>query len=264
MSEKLGHKSRQLAAGAAIVAFGLSMVGESAEANTGGATFGNQPAINNQKSHGACPAPEKISSKTSLSSPCRTFLMSSLRKSVYDDPSDMLSVATYQKLARIKTVDGALGPITAKSILSGKALRIASPDIHAGKKEMLIDKSLQVAYMIGSGSVEHVFSVSTGRERDYSELGKDGKIHQGRGHTPTGTFKVYDSKPADYTAPLGAMPYARFFTDKAQSIEGFAVHAGTVDPAGRASHGCVRLDLATVESVIVKELNIGDTVRIQE
>ncbi len=260
----MSRRSRQLAAQAAIAALGLSMIGGTAEANTGGATFGNQPAIKNHASHGACPAPEKISSKTSLSAPCRTFLMGSLRQSVYDDPSDMLSVATYQKLAGVKTVDGSLGPITAKSILSGKAMRVASPDSHAAKKEMLIDKSRQVAYMIGSGSVEHVLSVSTGRERAYSELGKDGKIQQGSGHTPTGTFKVYDSKPADYVAPLGAMPYARFFTDKAQSIEGFAVHAGTVDPAGRASHGCVRLDLATVESIIVKELNIGDTVRIRE
>ncbi len=264
MSENLGHMSRQLAAQAAIVALGLGTLGGSAEANTGGATFNNQPAIQNQKSHGACPASEKITSQTSLSAPCRTFLMGSLRQSVYDDPSDMLSVATYQKLAGLKAVDGALGPITAKSILSGKALRLTSPDRQAGKKEMLIDKSLQVAYMLGNGSVKHVFSVSSGREHDYSELGKDGKIHQGSGHTPTGTFRVYDSKPADYTAPLGAMPYARFFTDKAQTIEGFAVHAGTVDPAGRASHGCVRLDRATVESVIVKELNIGDTVKIQE
>ncbi|MGI9027906.1 MAG: L,D-transpeptidase [Candidatus Saccharimonadales bacterium] len=258
MNEEAPRFTRNLLTSHAVAAtLALTAMSGAAEAHTtGGAHYDSTPAPQAQTvSNGACPAAEKVTSKN-LSTGCRTAVMKLLRDSVYDDPSDMLAVATYQKLAKLP-VDGALGPITTRSVLKGKALKVASPDPKTKQRELYIRKSDQVAYVLGKGKVEHVLSISSGSDIPYSEKGQSGKAH-----TPTGNYRIKYIKDKNYTAPLGAMPHARFYNDRNNSLSGFAVHAGNVDTNGNDSHGCIRVDGAAMVRYIVPKFRVGTRIKI--
>lgn len=265
MNERRVNLDRVAALTAAALAT-LALTGEAA-ASTGGASYGsnNDPALNtatNTAGHRTnlpgCPTSKKITARN-FTPHCRASVMRELRASVYDDVSDTLAVATYQKEADI-AVDGSIGPDVARHVRQGDALRVASPDPSAKGRELFIKKDKQVAYDLNNGVIKHIFSISSGMERHYRQMGTDGVWHEGNAHTPTDTFTINEVDGADYPGGgLGAMPYARKFDS-----DGDAVHTGNVDLDGRDSHGCVRVEGQTMVRYIVPEYGLGNTVKIVE
>lgn len=219
--------------------------------SAGIAMSANAPA----EAAGICPSAAEITTSQTLSAACKQFLIRKLDSTVYLEGRKDLEVATYQKETGLP-VDGAIGPITAKHILAGDKLRVASP--RHNRTEFLVDKQRQVAYDIVNGTVKHEISVSTGTEKPFADRSKfDGHMITGVAHTPTGSWHVFRSEGPDYKAPLGGMPNARFF------YEGFAVHEDPTTVRGRGSHGCVRVDhLAMPE--IMADLHNGSTVEVVE
>ncbi len=218
-----------------------------------------------------CPKPAKIKQ---VSEGCKSYLMKVLKQSVYDDLPDASqpylnhAVLTYQKLANNGLVeDGVLGPLTARSILSGIGLSPPSPDPQQSGAEVYIDKSDQVMYFLRNGVVKNVFSVSTGTEQAYPatyktdpQSGVRVKVAEaGIGDTPTGLFSVQYKAGPNEEGPLGKMPFANYFRQG-----GFAIHAGYVDANGRDSHGCVRVNPQTMINIVNPRLKIGTPVKIVE
>lgn len=253
MSNFMSNPNRYTAALLTTAVLAAPNVGEAA---TGGTDFDPTPTPVEQVNHGPCSSPERI--KT-VSPSCGRFLIRGLRQgSVYDDVSPTLSVASYQKRAKL-AVDGDLGPITARSILKGRALNPSSPDPDSRGRELLIDKSEQLAYSLKNGKLLHIFSVSTGTEKPYREVDQDGSVHTGVADTLTGTFKIFSEMSANYRNDRNQpMPYAHYF----EGSQGLAVHSGVVDTSGRDSHGCVRVDNSTMVKYIVRQFKLGDKVKI--
>lgn len=254
MREVLSRPSARVAVGfaAAAIGFGASpeVAAEAAQIKTD-----------------QCPSTKVMFEEQHVPAACETFLMKVIRNSVYDDAADNLAVATYQKIANRQsnaglTVDGDLGPRTARMILHRKALRPSSPHKSMKGKELFIRKSDQVAYVLGNGAVKHIFSISSGSGIAYkNEIGRDGKPYSGDATTPTGNFKINERVhgPVHIPAPpLGDMPYARYF------YRGFAIHAGNVSPTGRQSHGCIRFNYGTMQNIVAPKFNTGDRIKIVE
>ena len=206
-----------------------------------------------------CPAPTELA-KRGIPQPCRDFLMRQLDIAGYDDPYP-LNVATYQKVTEAGPVDGDVGPITARSILQGKGLNVAYPELKPqGGPKIAIDKSRQVSFLYSrTGRIHKIFSVSTGTEEPYKERVADGRIAEGDAHTPTGIFKIKSRHGPEYKSSkgLGEMPYARFFLPPA-----YAFHSGNVSFKGRGSHGCVRYNPSSMQ--YMRRYPVGTPVVIRE
>jgi lipoprotein-anchoring transpeptidase ErfK/SrfK len=241
----------------ATAAFATGLLLSTADAQTGGTSYDatKRPA-SPEHTQRACPRPERLKN---VSARCANYLMRELRSSVYDDADDYLSVATYQKMTHGKlAVDGDLGPMTARSILSGFKMQLRKPAAATHRDHLVVDKSDQVMYAVKNGSLRHVVSISSGTEQPYRERGQDGSIEQGIADTPTGTWRIYDEAGADFEGNLGSMPYAL----KYDSANGIFVHAGNVAISGRQSHGCIRVAPAT-HNTIRNEYGIGDLVTVR-
>lgn len=192
--------------------------------------------------------------------------MNTLRKSVYDDSTDVLAVATYQKVynhdaksSKKLDVDGVIGRNTATGILSGKALKVSSPDpSNSRKKQFLIRKSDQTGFLMNRGKVKHAISVSTGTEIAYNETGPNGKPKSGPAHTPRGTFEVVTEESAAYVNSYGdPMPNTQYL-----NYPDIGIHTGNVGVTGRQSHGCVRVEDGTMVNLVDPWLEIGSRVVI--
>lgn len=227
-----------------------ALAGATVTAGLGATTMTSAEAATNP-----CSALSELGSGQTLSASCRNFLLHKLDASIYFEGNKPLEVATYQKEAGL-AVDGSLGPTTARHILSGDKLHIASPRPYS--TEFLVDKNKQVGYYILNGLVKNEVSVSTGTERAYADTSKiDGHIISGTAHTPTGNWRVFRTEGPDYKAPLGPMPNARFF------VGGIAVHGDPTSFHGRGSHGCIRIDPSAMASII-PHLPIGAAVEVVE
>lgn len=111
-----------------------------------------------------------------------------------------------------------------------------------GNTEIVVDLSDQRAYVMKSGVLVGVSSVSTGKS----------------GHeTPTGTFKILEKNVEHYSNLYddAEMPFMQRLT-----WDGVALHAGRV--TGRpASHGCVRLPYAFAQDLFA-ETRVGTKVTV--
>lgn len=101
-----------------------------------------------------------------------------------------------------------------------------------------VDKSLQIAFVVRGGKVQHVFNVSTGNGESYDEEDQKsaGRRVIGVAITPTGTFRTYrEHDTARYEGDLGTLYRPKFV------IGGVAVHGAPRVPNYPASHGCIRV-----------------------
>ena len=111
-----------------------------------------------------------------------------------------------------------------------------------GHTELIVDLSDQKAYVMKSGILVGVSTISSGKP----------------GHdTPTGTFEILEKRVEHYSnlyddAP---MPYMQRLT-----WDGIALHAGSL-PGYPASHGCIRLPMEFAQELFA-ETKIGTTVTV--
>jgi hypothetical protein len=115
-------------------------------------------------------------------------------------------------------------------------------------------------YSLTDGQVRHLFSIASGTEKPYIFKDKKGHVKHETADTPTGTYHITRTKGPNYKAPLGRMPYARFYDD----VNGIAVHSGTVTTKGRLSHGCIHVENPTMKKYIVPYFHKGNTVKVVE
>lgn len=111
-----------------------------------------------------------------------------------------------------------------------------------GHTEIVVDLSDQKAYVLKSGVLVGVSTVSSGKP----------------GHeTPTGTFEILEKNVEHYSNLYddAAMPFMQRLT-----WDGIALHAGHI-PGRPASHGCIRLPLEFAEALF-SQTSIGTTVTV--
>lgn len=89
-------------------------------------------------------------------------------------------------------------------------------------------------YIRKGGKIWRTVNVSTGSGRHYCEKG-----HCGNAVTPRGTYRIQRRINGWRTGALGRMYNPMYFTG------GFAVHGSGSVPRYPASHGCVRITMAT-------------------
>lgn len=147
-------------------------------------------------------------------------------------PGTLHGVVAFQKVQRIAR-DGVVGPIT-----WGKLARPYRPvpRYPRATTSIEIDLSRQVVYLVRSGAVRLIADASTGSGRLYWQYGA-----WQRAVTPTGRFRIYSRYAGWRLSPLGWMYRPHFF------YRGYALHGSTSVPPYPASHGCIRVTVATMD-----------------
>jgi len=141
------------------------------------------------------------------------------------------AVIAFQKVQGISR-DGIVGPVT--------WARLARPYIPAARYRLAttsleVNLARQVIYYVRNGSIQRIIDASTGSGAWYYSQGR-----WARAITPTGRFHIYWRYNGWQAGPLGSMYRPNYFHG------GYAVHGMTSVPAYPASHGCVRMTIATM------------------
>lgn len=150
-------------------------------------------------------------------------------------PLTRQAVIALQKAAGISR-DGLAGPDTMKALKAGTRPSAQS------QKGLVVEVSLtkQLLLVVRDGKVQRILNTSTGTGKVYTR--PDGT--KGRAVTPKGHFTVIRQIDAWRTSPLG-----RLYRPKYVTSSGIAVHGSTSVPATPASHGCIRLTLAAMDTM---------------
>lgn len=110
------------------------------------------------------------------------------------------------------------------------------PNGGAGKDHIEVDISRQVLFLYKSGALYRVYTISSGSNRPYCEIGgNSGKRVCGSARTPRGNFTIQRRITGWRISDLGRLYNPLYFTG------GYAFHGGPPVPAYNASHGCVRI-----------------------
>lgn len=143
------------------------------------------------------------------------------------------AVLAFQKVAGLGR-DGIAGPVTQAALAKG-----IRPEARTSGDGIEIDLTHQVLLVIRDGSVVRIYNVSTGSGKAYDENGSSGVAI-----TPTGTFSVQRAiDNPNHKSPLGILYRPRFF------VGGIAVHGAASVPGYPASHGCVRISNAAMDTI---------------
>lgn len=109
-----------------------------------------------------------------------------------------------------------------------------------GLPRIEIDLTRQVLLFFDDTGLNRIIAVSTGSDRKYCEKSKkSGRRVCGVALTPLGTFKIQRKIPGWRESDLGKLYNPLYFSG------GFAIHGAPSVPAYNASHGCVRISVAT-------------------
>ena len=106
--------------------------------------------------------------------------------------------------------------------------------VPSGPTSIEVDISSQRLMLYKNGALLRSIHVSTGSNRRYCEKGSCGNAH-----TPRGRFRIYNRIGGWRTSRLGRLFNPLYFTG------GFAIHGAGSVPNYPASHGCVRVTIAT-------------------
>lgn len=110
------------------------------------------------------------------------------------------------------------------------------PNGGAGKDHIEVDISRQVLFLYKNGSLYRVYTISSGSNRPYCEIGgNSGQRVCGSARTPRGNFTIQRRITGWRVSDLGRLYNPLYFTG------GYAFHGGPPVPAHPASHGCVRI-----------------------
>ena len=153
------------------------------------------------------------------------------------DQQTWQGVMAFQKYAKLKRT-GAYTPETQKALHQAMPPEGRHPEL--GLPRIEIDIPRQVLLFFDDTGLDRVVAVSTGSNRKYCELSKkSGKQICGVAHTPRGQFHIQYRIPGWRESNLGKLYNPLYFNG------GFAIHGAPSVPAYRASHGCVRISVAS-------------------
>lgn len=156
-------------------------------------------------------------------------------------PATHHAVVAFQKVQGIAR-DGVVGAETWARL--DEPLRPV-PRYDLRRRAVEVDLTRQVLYVTRAGVVRGIVDISTGSGQLYWSNGT-----WNRAVTPTGRFRVYASYLGWRQSPLGWMYRPHFF------YKGYAVHGSSSVPPYPASHGCVRVTVATMDRLAAR-LTIG-------
>lgn len=109
-----------------------------------------------------------------------------------------------------------------------------------GLPRIEIDITRQVLLFFDEKGLNSVIAVSSGTDEKYCEISKkSGKKVCGVATTPRGTFNIQSRIPGWRESDLGKLYNPLYFNG------GFAIHGSPSVPAYSASHGCVRISIAS-------------------
>ncbi len=108
------------------------------------------------------------------------------------------------------------------------ATQSAPPSLvpNGGPSRVEVDLGRQVLFLYEGGALSSILAVSSGTAAT---------------PTPTGAFRFYRYDPGWHTSRLGRLYNAVYF------YGGYAIHGSASVPAQPASHGCIRISLASAE-----------------
>lgn len=140
------------------------------------------------------------------------------------------AVWAFQEVNRL-SVDGVVGPATARALVSPRTF--ASNDPRQNPTRVEVNLAMRVLVLYKNGQIALISHVSSGGGYTY---------RCGTGYckaiTPTGNYRTTVYIPGWVTVPLGKMYNSVFFISTV-----FAIHGDTYVPVYPASHGCIRIPM---------------------
>jgi lipoprotein-anchoring transpeptidase ErfK/SrfK len=157
------------------------------------------------------------------------------------------AVVAFQKVNGLAR-DGAVGPRTRKALA-----RPETPSPRSGGAMHLeVDLTRQVVLVVRDGRAAEILDSSTASGRTYVSP-KSGELRLAR--TPVGSFKVQRKLNGWRKSDLGLLWRPAYF------FGGYAVHGSLSVPPFPASHGCVRLTMASMNR-LYDRLPVGTPVLV--
>ena len=163
------------------------------------------------------------------------------------DAATAQAVLAFQKVHGLGR-DGVVGPATWKALRANAP----APAPHNNDKGFHVETDLtkQVTYLVTDGKVSAIINASTASGRTYEVKG-----HVRLAVTPRGSFKIQRKINAWRKSDLGLLYRPAYFSG------GYAYHGSFSVPGWPASHGCIRMSIATMDRVYDK-LAVGTPVYI--
>lgn len=153
------------------------------------------------------------------------------------DKQTRQAVLAFQKYNELERT-GTYTLETQEALLEATPAEGQHPEL--GLPRIEIDLSRQVLLFFDEKGLNRVIAVSTGSDRKYCERSKkSGRRVCGVALTPLGTFHIQRKIPGWRESDLGKLYNPLYFSG------GFAIHGAPSVPAYNASHGCVRISVAT-------------------
>jgi hypothetical protein len=156
------------------------------------------------------------------------------------------AVVAFQKVNGLDR-DGAVGPKTRRAL---ERPRTPRPRSGGAGMHLEVDITHQVVMVVQGGRVAEILDSSTASGRTYTV---DGDVRLAR--TPIGSFRVQRKRDGWRKSDLGLLWRPAYFTG------GYAVHGSLSVPPFPASHGCVRLTMASMNR-LAPRLPVGTPVLV--
>jgi peptidoglycan hydrolase-like protein with peptidoglycan-binding domain len=130
---------------------------------------------------------------------------------------------------------------------------------NGGATRVEIDLPRQVLFLYLDGNLVKILSISSGNNERFCEPDPDqgGKVVCDVAKTPGGSFRVNNRILGFRESRLGAMFNPMYFNG------GIAMHGSQSVPAGPASHGCVRVTMASSERLF-EQVQLGTPVYVYD
>jgi hypothetical protein len=155
----------------------------------------------------------------------------------YYDKQTRQAVLAFQKYAELKRT-GTYTLETQEALLKATLPKGLHPEL--GLPRIEIDIKRQVLLFFDAKGLNRIIAVSSGSDRKHCDISKkSGKRFCGVANTPRGTFKIQRRIPGWRESDLGKLYNPLYF------IDGYAIHGAPSVPEYNASHGCVRISIAS-------------------
>lgn len=152
-------------------------------------------------------------------------------------PATQHAVVAFQKVNHLSR-DGLAGPKTMKALAHP---RRPSPHTGGSGLHLEADLTLQVIYVVSNGRIAQILDASSASGRTYLSHGSVRLAH-----TPEGSFQIGRKVDGWHRSYLGLMYRPAYFDGP------YAIHGAPNVPPYPASHGCIRVTTASMDSVYGK------------
>jgi lipoprotein-anchoring transpeptidase ErfK/SrfK len=152
-------------------------------------------------------------------------------------PATEHAVVAFQKVNRISR-DGVAGPRTMKALAHPRRPR---PRMGGSGLHLEADLTLQVIYVVSGGGIRQILDASSASGRTYLSHGS-----VRRAHTPEGSFRIGRKIDGWHRSYLGLMYRPAYFDGP------YAIHGAPNVPPYPASHGCIRVTTASMDTIFGK------------